>query len=198
MPCRPRRTRRRPPLLGPPRPTGSFRREPLGAASFFVLALYMVKYCSAVKAGTVMAGRALGWRRGYNFLLLGTVATVALADWLFWGHVVGWTAGLFAAVLVGLLALRGGHFFRTRAGCVLLLGTAGLVVALVEEPGPLPLAMTALFVAMLSVLNRADAFGDVSAWVRRLRELFTSGLFRFFADNYVAVRWLARRPISAG
>ena len=50
--------------------------------------------------------------------------------------------------------------------------------SLVEEPGPLPVAMTALFIAMLSVLNRADAFeaelaAQLSGWrgwtLRRLR-----------------------------
>src|SRR3954471_12076444 len=118
-----------------------------------------------------MTGRALGWRRGYGLLLGGTIACVALADFLFYGRVVGWTAGLFLAVLLALLVLRGGRFFGNWPGRVLFIAAAGLVSALVEEPGALTIAMAALCVAMLSVLNRARWCAGVVAWSKRLLDL---------------------------
>ena len=144
-----------------------------------------------------MSGRSLGWRRGYGLLLGGTLAAVALADWLFYGHPVGWTAGLFVAALLALLVLLGAGFMRHRPGQVLFLAAAGLVVALVEEPGPLPVLMTALCLAMLSVLNRAEWTASVVAWSARLLDLLTRGLLRLFADNRLAARWIARHPLSA-
>ena len=143
-----------------------------------------------------MTGRVLGWRRGYRLLLGGTVACVALADFLFFGHVVGWTAGLFTAVLLTLLVLRGGRFFGNWPGRVLFVAAAGLVVALVEEPGVLPVLMTALCVAMLSVLNRAGWCAGVVAWAKRLLDLSTRGLLRLFTDNRIAARRLRRHPVS--
>jgi hypothetical protein len=129
-------------------------------------------------------------------LLGGTIACVALADFLFYGHVVGWTAGLFLAVLLALLTLRGGRFFGNWPGRVLFVAAAGLVVALVEEPGALSVVMATLCVGMLSVLNRAPWFAGVVAWSKRLLDLFTRGLLRLFTDNRIAARWLARHPIS--
>jgi hypothetical protein len=129
-------------------------------------------------------------------LLGGTIACVALADFLFFGHVVGWTAGLFAAVLLGLLVIRGGRFFGHWPGRVLFVAAAGLVVALVEEPGVLPVLMAALCVAMLSVLNRADWCPGVVAWSKRLLHLFTRGTLRLFTDNRIAARRLRRHPTS--
>jgi len=143
-----------------------------------------------------MTGRSLGWRRGYGLLLGGTVVCVGLADFLFYGHVVGWTAGLFTAALLVLLVLRGGRFLSNWPGRVLFVAAAGLVVALVEEPGALSVAMATLCVAMLSVLNRAPWVAGVVAWSKRLFELFTRGLFRLFTDNRIAARWLRRHPIS--
>ena len=143
-----------------------------------------------------MTGCSLGWRRGYGLLIGGTLLSVALADFLFYDHVVGWTAGLFAAALLALLVIRGGRFFTHLPGRVLFAAAAGLVVALVEEPGPLPVLMTCLCIAMLAILNRAEWTTSVAAWARRLVHLLTRGLLRLFLDNRVALRWLARQPVS--
>src|SRR5687767_6719029 len=94
------------------------------------------------------------WRRGYSFLLGATLLAVAFADWLFYGHPVGWTAGLFASFVLFLLALRGGGFLRTGAGLGVLVAAGGLIAALVEEPTPLGVAMVVLATSMIAILNR--------------------------------------------
>src|SRR4051812_11597989 len=136
------------------------------------------------------------WRRGYSFLLVATVASVALADWLFYGHPVGWTAGLFTAFVLALLALRGGAFLRSGRGMIVLLAAGGLVAALVEEPTPLAIALAALAASMLAVLNRNPWPGGTRLWALRLVEGLGFALVRVVTDNRIALRWLRRRPLS--
>jgi hypothetical protein len=136
------------------------------------------------------------WRRGYWFLIVATVLSVALADWLFYGHPVGWTAGLFAAFVVALLTLRGGAFLRTGRGVLVVLAAGGLVAALVEEPTPLAVLLTALAASMLAVLNRNPWPGGTRLWALRLVEGIGFALVRVVTDNRVALRWLRRRPMS--
>lgn len=139
---------------------------------------------------------ACGFRRGYSFLLGATLLAVGFADWLFYGHPIGGNAGLFAAALVGLLALRGGGFLRTWAGRVVLLGSGGLIAALVEEPTPIAIILTSLAVAMLAVLNRNRWPGGVREWVPRLVEALGAALLRVVTDNRIAARWFGRHPLS--
>jgi hypothetical protein len=137
-----------------------------------------------------------GWRRGYSFLLGATVLAVAFADWLFYGHPVGWTAGLFASFVLVLLALRGGGFLRTGTGLGVLLAAGGLIAALVEEPTPLAVAMVVLATSMIAVLNRNPWPGGARQWSARLVEGIGFALTRVVTDNWIAVRWMRRHPLS--
>jgi hypothetical protein len=143
-----------------------------------------------------MTGGSGGWRRGYGFLLGATAFAVAAADWLFYGHPVGWTAGLFAFVVMALLAVRGGAFLRAWPGRAVTLAAGGLVAALVEEPTPLAVVMASLAVAMLAVLNCNRWPGGARQWAARLAEAVGVGLTRVVTDNRVAVRWMGRHPQS--
>jgi hypothetical protein len=136
------------------------------------------------------------WRRGYWFLIAATSLSVALADWLFYGHPVGWTAGLFAAFVLALLTLRGGAFLRNWRGVLVLLAAGGLVAALVEEPTSLAVLLATLAASMLAVLNRNAWPGGTRPWAVRLVEGLGFALARVVTDNRIALRWLRRRPMS--
>lgn len=135
-------------------------------------------------------------RRGYLFLLGATALAVALADWLFYGHAIGWTAALFAAAVIALLAARDGGFLRTWPGRAVTLAAGGLLAALVEEPAPLAVFMTCLAVGMLAVLNRNDWPGGAREWAARLVSALGVSLTRLVADNRLAARWMRRHPFS--
>ena len=136
------------------------------------------------------------WRRGYGFLLGASALAVVLADWLFYGQVIGWTAGLFTAFVLGLLAVRGGAFLLTWPGRAVALCAGGLVAALVEEPTPLAIVMATLATMMLAVLNRNAWPGGARDWTLRLVESSALGLVRIVTDNRIAVRWMRRHPLS--
>ena len=139
---------------------------------------------------------AAPWRRGYWFLIAATTLSVALADWLFYGHPVGWTAGLFTAFVLALLTLRGGAFLRNWRGMLVLLAAGGLVAALVEEPTPLAVLLAILAACMLAVLNRNAWPGGTRLWALRLVEGIGIALVRVVTDNRIALRWIRRRPMS--
>jgi hypothetical protein len=143
-----------------------------------------------------VSGTFGGGRRGYGFLLGATAACVAVADWLFYAHPVGWSAALFMTILVALLALRGGGFLRGWPGRAVAAAAGGLVAALAEEPTPLAVGMAVLAVAMLAVLNRNPWPGGVGQWAVRLAESIGIGLTRVVTDNRVVARWMRRRPPS--
>jgi hypothetical protein len=138
------------------------------------------------------------WRRGYWFLLGATVLCVALADWLFYGHTLGWSAALFTAALMTALALRGGGFMCSGAGRAVAAAAGGIVAALVEEPTPIAILLAALAVMMLAVLNRNRWPGGAREWAARLAEAIGVALTKVVTDNRLVARWFARHPLSLG
>lgn len=144
-------------------------------------------------------GQTVSWRRGYGFLVAAAVGGAGLADWLFYGRPVGWTAGLFLLAVLVLLAVRGGgRFLRHRAGLILAAAAAGLVIAFIEEPTVLGVAFAALLVSLLAILNRAAWQGSVVVWLNRLIELATAGVLRMVSDSRLAARWRRRHGAAAG
>jgi hypothetical protein len=135
---------------------------------------------------------ALRWGRGYWFVLGATVAAVCAADWLFYGHVIGWSVGLYMALIVALLALRGGAFLSSWPGRAVTLAAGGLVAALVVEPTPLAVLLAALSVAMLAVLNRNQWPGGAGEWAVRLFDATGVALTRLVSDNRLVARWVRR------
>ena len=56
------------------------------------------------------------WRRSYGILLLATAVVVAAADFLFYGHPIGWSTALFTAVFLGVLCARDARFLAIARG----------------------------------------------------------------------------------
>src|SRR5687768_26932 len=94
------------------------------------------------------------FRRRMLAVSVSCIGLVALADWLFYEHPVGWTAGLYLLVLVGLLLWRGGPGLNQPAGRVLLAASVGLVAALVVHPSTLALTYAVLAVGFLGMTVR--------------------------------------------
>lgn len=137
------------------------------------------------------------WRTSFSVLVGLVVGLVALADFLFYRRVVGWTAGLFLAALLAGLLIRGGRGLRRPAGVILLLATGGLVVALVEHPGALPVLLSALGVVTLALVARGAWQGGVWAWLRSWGWFVAAVPTRLLLDNRLAARWLRRHPRSS-
>lgn len=136
------------------------------------------------------------WRRSYAVLLAATLVTVAVADFFFYGHMIGWTAAAFAVVLLAAMAFRDSRFLRSAGGRLVLLASIGLLFALVEQPTWLNVTYTILCIAALAIVNTSGWQPDFPEWAKRWTSLLLTGWMRLFSDNSVVIRFLARNGIS--
>lgn len=89
------------------------------------------------------------WLRSAAAAVLSCVLLVVLADWLFYEQPVGWTTGLYALVLLGLIVSRRPAALRRRGSRAILVACAGLSVACIVEPGPIAVTLLLIGVPML-------------------------------------------------
>ncbi len=136
------------------------------------------------------------WRRSYAVLAIGTLVSVAVADFLFYGHRIGWTAAAFTLVLLVLIAIRNSRFIVTSGGKIVAVAAVGLLAALVEQPTWLNVLYTILSLGGLAILNAFGLPRSFPEWAKRWGRLLATGWMRLFSDNRVLIRWLARRGIS--
>src|SRR5574344_623044 len=86
-----------------------------------------------------VAGPGLGSyvRQNVCAQILFAAASVGLADWLFYGHAVGWTLGAFGALSGAGIALLGETRFRALPSALLGVYFFGLCLRAVVDPDPL-------------------------------------------------------------
>jgi hypothetical protein len=136
------------------------------------------------------------WRRSYGLILIATLAVVAAADFLIYGHTLGWTSALVAAAMLAALALRDTAFWRARGGRLCALAAVGLLFALIEQPTWLNVAYSIVCLGALAMTNALGWEPDFWPWVRRWGGWIAIGWAQVFLDNGLVVRWLMRRGFS--
>ncbi|MDI1228114.1 MAG: DUF4173 domain-containing protein [bacterium] len=104
--------------------------------------------------GTVM--RAVNFRPTIAAKLAACLGLTAAADWLFYGHGTGWTAGLFAFSLISTLCLLQPALVRHKPSQVIATALIALSVAMMNAPEPLTFWLFASGVATLLVLHKRD------------------------------------------
>ncbi|MCX5661541.1 MAG: DUF4173 domain-containing protein [Planctomycetota bacterium] len=130
--------------------------------------------------------------RSSTSLFLMFLLLVALADFFFYGHTVGWTLGAYAGALLFALLLRGSRAMRTGGGALLLAGVVGLALAAAEHPGTLVVLLLLLGVVSLAMVGRGGWTSSISAWFARWAGFAAAGWTRWFTDQR-AQRKRARR-----
>ena len=137
-----------------------------------------------------------GWalRRRGPFLLALVLGLVALADWLFYGHAVGWSAGIFGLTLILALTLRGGRYLRSWPGRAVAAATLGMVVALVVHPGALVVTLGLLGLVTLAILDRGGWTSSVAEWGWRWLAFVVRSGPQGASDLLMGCRWLRRHP----
>ncbi|MEM9881805.1 MAG: DUF4173 domain-containing protein [Planctomycetota bacterium] len=132
-----------------------------------------------------------GWslrRRGSTVVAL-TLGLTGLADWLFYGRPVGWTAGLFGLALFAAVWCRGGRFWRSAAGRWTAGATLGLTVALVLEPGAWAVLLGLMGLLVLAAIDRGGWTNRAALWVWRLAVFARKTLTQAWRDSGVMRRW---------
>jgi hypothetical protein len=109
------------------------------------------------------------WRFTFLCKLLALAALVALADRLFYlADAAGATFGVFVlALLLSALALRP-DLRRSRPALIAAAAAGWFGFWLVDDPGPLALALAWIALSMAVLLPKAAAFGNGLRWVFRL------------------------------
>src|SRR5689334_22226554 len=105
------------------------------------------------------------WRRSYALIVIATLAVVAAADFLIYGHSLGWTSALVAGAMFTALALRDTRFWRTNGGRVFAVAAIGLLFALIEQPTWLNVIYALLCLGALAMINASGWEADFWPWV---------------------------------
>lgn len=127
---------------------------------------------SEAPAGSAATTRG-GWLPGAVALLL-----VAIADWLFFGHVTGWTIGGYGLALLLAIQATAPSSRPEPARLVLLLLTAGLAVRCVVEPTLLATVLLPLGLLTYALALREGWTDSLLIWICRWCDSLSSGLVR--------------------
>ena len=123
-------------------------------------------------------------RRRTIFAVGGCLGLIALADFLFYDHPLGWTVGLFGFATLTLLTLRGGELWRGWTGRAVALGNAGLAVACIEQPGPLTITLGFVGLLTVALVSRGGWTAGAGAWFTRTADI----LWRLWLQLPIDVR----------
>lgn len=126
-----------------------------------------------------------------------SLCSAALADFLFYDQIVGWTLGGFVAWLLLVLLLRNGRSLlagrRWAWGWALSIMTLGLCISLVLEPGAIAVILSLIMLSTLAML--AHGWADRSLGWRWLGQMGVSwglAVARPIRDSRLARRWVRR------
>ena len=135
----------------------------------------------------------LSLRRRTAFLSATCLGLVVLADWLFYKQPIGWTASVYALVLLAAVTLRNGRYLHTWPGRLIALGIVGLAVSLLIEPGVLAVGLGLLGLVTLAIIDRGGWTSSVAQlafrWMRFLWNVATQPAH----DAQVQRRWQQSR-----
>lgn len=138
------------------------------------------------------------WRFGLPVVVVLSLFSAAMADFLFYDQVIGWTLGGFVAWLLLLVLLRNGRSLLTgkRAGWgwVLLVILLGLCVSLVLEPGTMAVVLSLILLSTLAIVSRDTRGRRVLGWgwLARLVTAWLMVWVRPIIDCRLANRWRRR------
>lgn len=145
-----------------------------------------------------MVGYASTWRKSYPFIASATLIVVAMADFLIYGHPIGWATALLAAVLLGLQIVKSTRVAKSFGGRIMLLAAAGLLVALVEQPNSLNITYIVVCLATIAITNTLGWDNDFTRWLKRFALWLNNSWASLFQENGRVVRWLMRYGFSPG
>lgn len=87
------------------------------------------------------------------------------ADFLFYHHPVGWSAGAWLILITSLTVLRWPRTAFKRLGIAILNGLAGLAVAMVLQPGLISTLLGGMGIITLALAGRLGWFAGFGSWI---------------------------------
>lgn len=117
---------------------------------------------------------------------------IALADWLFYLHPVGWNLGIYSIFVLAALSVRSRFIFRHKAGRRIILALFGLVVAMISQPGPIAFLLTCLGLLTLALIHRNGWTSSTLIWIRRWTTFGFKVVYQFLHDLRAFQHWQNR------
>jgi hypothetical protein len=142
------------------------------------------------------AGRHIPGRRSFLTKAVCALALVVLADLLFFGQGVGWTAGLFSLAWVLAVAIARPGVLAGRPSLAALAAASLFALTLIDDPGTLAFVLVWAALSLAVLLPHLDAFDDAWAWTCRLAIHPFSSLLRLAGDAVVWTRAWRRAPLG--
>jgi hypothetical protein len=105
-----------------------------------------------------------------------------IADGLFYQQSVGWTAGLYAALVFAMLVVFNSHLLHTSASKIIALGVAALIIELVESPRLLPVLIGSLGLMTLITLQKRKCLASVTLWMKDIALFVERGGWQWYRD----------------
>lgn len=112
-----------------------------------------------------------------------------LADYLFFGQRLGWTAGLFAGCLLMAMLVLNVRLIAHRAGFVLSILLAGLCLVMVEEPTELSIGLFVLGLAALAIVDESRLVSSAGLWLTGALHFLLTIFFRLPLDFIEMPSW---------
>jgi hypothetical protein len=93
------------------------------------------------------------------------ILLVLIVDGLFYKQPIGWTAGLYAGLLLTVLRLLNRQLFQTTASKIIAFASVGLIVALIEAPQFLTVLLISLGIITLLILQKRKNLACALLWL---------------------------------
>jgi len=117
------------------------------------------------------------------------VILIVAADFLFYRQTIGCSVTAFGLLVLGVVLLCYGRSSWNRGVATLAMALAGLLLAILEYPGILPIALFAIGVISLALTGREGRSAEGKVWILRWVVFLTSGWWQWLRELTAAYEW---------
>jgi len=124
------------------------------------------------------------------------ILLVIIADGLFYSQAIGWTAGLYAGLLLLMLMLLNRQLLQTTASKIIAVGIATLIIALIESPQLLAIGLVSLGIITLLILQKRKNLDCALLWLKDIAAFLSSGFGQWVRDFHKIKRLSKGRAVN--
>lgn len=124
------------------------------------------------------------------------IMMVLLADGLFYSQPIGWTAGLYAGLLLLLLVRLNRLLLQSTTNKVIAFCTTTLIIALIESPQLLTIGLVSLGMITLLILQKRKRLDCVLLWLKDIAAFLTRGSTQWYRDVHTIKRISKRKTVN--
>jgi hypothetical protein len=121
------------------------------------------------------------------------ILLVLIADALFYRQSIGWTAGLYAGLLLAVLRLLNRQLLQTTTSKMIGFASIGLIVALVEAPQFLTVLLITLGIITLLILQKRNTLACALLWLNDVGAFLTQVFGQWYKDVHKIERASKRK-----